>query len=330
MKRLVTRRRALAVLAAAAGLPLFLRAGTAQARLVRWEGVALGAQASLSLYHDDEAAAGAAIEAAVAELRRLEAIFSLYRADSALSALNRDGRLAAAPAELVAVLSAAAEVSALTEGAYDATMQPLWQVYFQHFTAQAAPDPSGPSAAAVAAARALVDWRAAEIDGAELRLARPGMAVSLNGIAQGYVSDRIAAVLRGHGLDRMLVDMGEPSAIGVKPDGSAWRVGIADPRAPERLITTVDAVDQAVATSGGYGTVFDQAGRFTHLIDPRTGATAPADASVTVIADSAMRADALSTALAVTAADRRRAVVAAAGVSALFVGPDGAISKLAG
>jgi len=88
-----TRRRAITVLAAAAGLPLLLKVSGAQARLIRWEGTTLGAPSTIQLYHTDEIKARAAIQAAMAELARLEAIFSVYRADSALSALNRNGVL---------------------------------------------------------------------------------------------------------------------------------------------------------------------------------------------------------------------------------------------
>lgn len=327
MKNKISRRRAIAITAVAAGLPLLLRARRAEAKPVRWEGSALGAQATLTLYHDDEAAARRAVSAAVAEVERLEKVFSLFRADSAISALNRDGSLDAAPAELVELLSEARGYAELTGGSFDFTVQPLWQLYFRHFT-QPNPDPAGPSAAEIAAARALIDWRGVVVDGASIRFAKPGQGVSLNGIAQGYITDRVTTLLRRHGLERMLVDMGEPRALSTKPDGSAWRIGIADPRAAERVLTSVDVVDKAVATSGGYGTIFDSAGRFTHLIDPSTGLTAPAAASVTVIADTAARADALSTALSVAAPERRAGIVAAAGVSALLVGQDGAMVRL--
>ncbi|MBW7849574.1 MAG: FAD:protein FMN transferase [Rhodospirillales bacterium] len=327
----LSRRRVITIMAAAAGLPLLFRAGSAQAKLVRWEGTALGAKASIALYHDDEAAANKAIGAGVEELARLERIFSMYRADSAIMSLNRDGALDGAPAELVALIDEARRYAEVTGGAFDFTIQPLWQVYLEHFTA-AAPAPDGPPAAALAAARRLVDWRAVDTDAKAGRISfgRPGMAVTLNGIAQGYITDRVAAVLRAHGLERMLVDMGETRALAAKPDGSAWRVGIADPSDPAAVVDTLEIVDKAVATSGGYGTLFDEAGRFTHLIVPTTGATAPARASATVIADSAAKADALSTALAVAPADRRRAIVTAAGVSALFVSAEGTVTRMAG
>lgn len=325
MSNVFTRRRVLTILAAAAGVPLLMRATGAQARLVKWEGTALGAPASLALYHDDEKAARAAIEASVAELQRLEGVFSLYRADSALSRLNREGALAAPPAELVELLGQALETASYSGGAFDPTVQPLWQVYFQHFTTGSG-DQAGPDAASVAAARALVDWRDVSVGPDAIRLGRPGMGLTLNGMAQGYITDRVATVLRGHGLDRVLVDMGEPKALAAKPDGSAWVIAIADPRDPSRTITSVNVVDKAVATSGGYGTTFDAERRFTHLIDPVSGRTAPADCSVTVIAATAAKADALSTALSLAPAERRADILrSAGGATALFVGRDGAI-----
>lgn len=322
----INRRRAITVLAAAAGLPLIWQASQAQAaRLIRWEGTTLGAPSTIQLYHTDEAKARAAIAAGLDELARLESIFSVYRADSALSALNRDGRLDNAPVELIEMLTHARELAKISDGVYDPTIQPVWQLYFSHFTA-ANPDPTGPAAADLSRALSLVDWRGIEIDpvARTIVLARPGMAVTLNSGAQGYITDRVADVLRSHGFVNMLVDMGEPRALSTKPDGSAWRIGIANPADPARAITEIDVVDKAISTSGGYGTLFDDAGQFTHLIDPRTGKTAPAMLGVSVIADTATKADGLSTALLLAPAERRQEILrAAGGLTAIFVTPDG-------
>jgi len=322
----INRRRAITVLAAAAGLPLIWQASQAQAaRLIRWEGTTLGAPSTIQLYHTDEAKARAAIAAGLDELARLESIFSVYRADSALSALNRDGRLDNAPVELIEMLTHARDLAKISDGVYDPTIQPVWQLYFSHFTA-ANPDPAGPAAADLAQALALVDWRGIEIDpvARTIVLARPGMAVTLNSGAQGYITDRVADVLRSHGFVNMLVDMGEPRALSTKPDGSAWRIGIANPADPTRAITEVDVVDKAISTSGGYGTLFDDAGQFTHLIDTRTGKTAPAMVGVSVIADTATKADGLSTALLLAPVERRQEILrAAGGLTAIFVTPDG-------
>ncbi|MEO5375061.1 MAG: FAD:protein FMN transferase [Alphaproteobacteria bacterium] len=326
----ISRRRAITVFAAAAGLPLLLKAGSAQARLIRWEGTTLGAPSTIQLYHTDEAKARAAIDAAIAELNRLEGIFSVYRADSAISTLNREGALDNAAPEFIELLTHALGLARISDGVYDPTIQPLWQLYFRHFTA-ARIDPEGPSDRDLTAALALVGWQGVEVDAERRRVAfaRPGMGLTLNSGAQGYITDRVAAVLRSHGFDRMLVDLGEPRAMAAKPDGSAWRIGIANPADPTRAITELDVVDSCVSTSGGYGTVFDAAGRFTHLMDPRTGRTAPAHLGVSVVADTATRADGLSTAMLLAPEERRQAILAAAGGSlALYVTPQGVVSRV--
>lgn len=324
----ITRRRLITVAAAAAGLPLILKAGSAQARLVTWEGTTLGAPSSIKLVAADEAKARAAIAAALNELERLEAVFSVYRADSVLSTLNRDGRVDNAPADFVALLAKSLELARVSGGVYDPTIQPVWQTYFRHFTASN-PDANGPARRDIDAALALVDWRNVRIDGGTVAFAKPGMALTLNSGAQGFITDKVTDVLRGHGFDRMLVDMGEPRALSTRPDGSAWRIGIANPADPSKAITEIDVVDKAISTSGGYGTLFDDAGRFTHLIDSRTGTTAPALIGMSVVADTATQADGLSTALLMAAsADRQGILRAAGGRLALAVTPQGVVERV--
>ncbi len=330
MTAVMSRRRFITFVAAAAGLPLLLKTGSSQAKPVRWEGTALGAPASIQLYHADEAQARAAIAAGLDELRRLEAIFSVYRADSSISRLNREGALENAPDDFIAMLTRALSLAKISDGVYDPTIQPVWQTYFRHFTASN-PDPAGPAPRDLAAALELVDWRAVEVDAGNRKVsfARPGMGLTLNSGAQGYITDRVADVLRSHGFDRMLVDMGEPRALSTKPDGSAWRVGIADPSNPGRAVVTLDVVDKCVSTSGGYGTLFDTAGTFTHLIDTRTGRTAPAMLGVSVVADTGVVADGLSTAMLMAPVERRQHILrSAGGQKAIYVTPEGVISTV--
>ena len=330
MSVVMTRRRFITFAAAAAGLPLLLKAGGSQAKPLRWDGTALGAPASIQLYHTDEAQARAALAAALNELKRLEAIFSVYRADSAVSQLNREGVLENAPGDFVAMLTRALSLAKISDGVYDPTIQPVWQTYFRHFTSSN-PDPAGPAQRDLAAALALVDWRAVEVDAANNRVsfARPGMGLTLNSGAQGYITDRVADVLRAHGFERMLVDMGEPRALSAKPDGSAWRIGIANPADPGNALVTLDVVDKCVSTSGGYGTLFDDAGVFTHIIDTRTGRTAPALLGVSVVADTGIAADGLSTAMLMAPVERRQHILrAAGGQKAIYVTPEGVISTV--
>ena len=330
MTAVMSRRRFITFVAAAAGLPLLLKAGGAQAKPVRWDGTALGAPASIQLYHVDEAQARAAIAAGLNELKRLEAIFSVYRADSSISMLNRKGVLENAPDDFIAMLTRALSLARISDGVYEPTIRPVWQTYFRHFTASN-PDPAGPPPRDLAAALELVDWRAVEVDAGRNRVsfARPGMGLTLNSGAQGYITDRVADVLRAHGFDRMLVDMGEPRAMSTKPDGSAWRIGIANPADPSRTVVTLDVVDKCISTSGGYGTLFDSASAFTHLIDTRTGRTAPALLGVSVVADTGSIADGLSTAMLMAPVERRQTILkAAGGQKAIYVTPEGVVSTV--
>jgi len=169
-------------------------------------------------------------------------------------------------------------------------------LYYEHFVIAGNSQP--PAAEKVFAAKALVGWSGVELAGASVSLAQPGMGLTLNSIGQGFITDRCAEVLRAHGFSQVLVDMGEPRAMAAKPDGTAWQIGLADPREPSRSVHTLSVTDQAVSTSGGYGTKLDAAGLYTHLINPHTALTAPAYESVTVLAPTATQADALSTTLA--------------------------------
>jgi FAD:protein FMN transferase len=300
----LTRRRFVSVLAAAGVAPLVSARGVAQPmRTFDWEGIALGAHAQLSLQHPDEDAAKSAIAACLEEVARLEAIFSLHRADSALTRLNSSGRLDAAPTDLRLLLGEAVMLAERSGGAFDPTIQPLWTLYAQHFSRPGA-DPEGPPRDAIERAMARVGWRKIEIDGATIHLGAPGMAVTLNGIAQGYITDRVGDLLRGRGFQHVLINMGEQLALGPKWDGEAWRVGIANPAATNMPLLELPMTNGAVATSGGYGYLFDPAGRFAHILDPGTGAPARRWASVTVLAERAATADGLSTALTVVPVER--------------------------
>jgi thiamine biosynthesis lipoprotein len=324
MTPVITRRRFIGISAAAAGMGLVpLRGGRpaaeeAVAPLRIWRGVALGADAQLLIRHPDPAVANRLVERCLAEVARLERVFSLYREDSALVRLNRDGALAAPPLDLVRLLGESERFSRLTRGAFDVTVQPLWRVYADHFSRPVA-DPDGPPRRAVEAALARLGHDAVDISPALVRFARPGMAVTLNGIAQGYITDRVVELLRGEGIDRALVDMGELRAMG----GAPWSVGLEDPLLPGGVAETLEIENRAVATSGGYGTRFDDAGRFNHLFEPATGATSSRYLAVSVVAADATTADALSTAFSLLPMEAAAPIVRALGVAAHYAMPDG-------
>ncbi len=275
---MMNRRRFLTVTAAATA-SLAAPAALAGPKQV-WTGIALGARASIRLDHPD---AGAIAARAAAEISRLEGVFSLFRVDSALSRLNAEGRLDAPPPELLECLALAGAVHRASSGAFDPTVQPLWALWAERAVAG-----TRPGAAELAMARDLGGWDALWLDETAITIA-PGMGLTLNGIAQGFIGDRVAALLAAEGLTNILIDSGEFVALGQMPGGGAWPVRLAQGG-------TTDISNRALATSAPTGSVFDQDGRYGHILDPRTGEPAPARwAGISITAPSAALADALST-----------------------------------
>ncbi len=270
---MLTRRRLIVLAATMAATP-------ALAQTTRhWTGQALGARASIRLSHPQ---AGAITARVLAEIDRLENILSLYRADSALSRLNRGGHLAAPPFELLDCLSIAGAVHRASGGRFDPTVQPLWALW-----AEAAVQGRRPSGDEIA--RVARGWPGVALDTGAITL-RPGMAVTLNGIGQGYVADRVAASLEAEGLTDILVDTGEFRALGGQPEGGDWPMRL---EAGARL----GLRQRALATSSPLGTTFDQTGEDGHILDPATGRPIRAAwRSISISAPSAALADALSTA----------------------------------
>lgn len=228
--------------------------------------------------------------------RRLERIFSLYQDDSDIVRLNRQRFLIAPPREMVDVLRRSREVWALTKGAFDPTVQPLWLAYQRHF-AQPGASLAGPTPQILRDCLDCVGLDRVILSQDRIELPVPGSALTLNGIAQGYVTDRVVDLLKASGIERSMVDMGESRAIGSAPGDRPWRVGITDPQRDGAVLKVLEVKDRAVATSSPYGFRFDPDGRFCHLIDPRNGTTPQRHASITVVAKEAALADALSTAL---------------------------------
>ncbi len=312
MAQPLNRRRFLAITASATGLGLLPFGGqaTAETHAVTWHGQALGAPAELTIHHHDRTVADRLVERVVVEVARLERIFSLYRADSALAELNRVGALATPPADLVAVLQASHAFWELSDGAFDPTVQPLWRLFGDHFSASDA-NPAGPSQGRLRETLDLVGFGGVSFNRDRIAFARSGMALTLNGIAQGYITDRVVELLRSAGVTNSLVDMGEIRALGNRFDGQSWKVGVESAPGEIGPLTILDLEDKAVATSSADGFRFDEAGRFSHLLDPRNGRSARLYRSVAVVAPDAMSADALSTAFSLLEPQAVQKIVAA-------------------
>ena len=239
-----------------------------------WTGRALGADARLTLAGATDRQARHIFARVTSVLAEVEAQFSLYR-DSGLTRLNRDGWLAYPGQAMLDLFALAGQVHLATAGVFDPTIQPLWLA-----TAKGGD---------ILAARAALGWNRLRISPEEIRL-QPGMALTFNGIAQGYAADRIAALMRDEGLGNVLIDMGEVRALGRRPDGAPWQAQIADPKGA--ALAELALCDRALATSSPLGTRIG-AGQ-GHILRP--DGMPPQWQTVAVSAPQAAVADALSTA----------------------------------
>jgi FAD:protein FMN transferase len=324
--RRLTRRRAIRIAAAAAGLPLMIaavRAAAPPAQMFHWQGEVLGALSELTLWHTDAVLCRRTILKVRAEIARYERIFSLYRPDSEISRLNAAGILTRPAPELRALIEEGQRFGIMSTGAFDISVQPLWQLYQAHFWSRV---DIGEDIVARAqdVARELVDFRRIETGAGRIAFAREGMGITLNSVAQGFVTDVIADMLRNDGFESAVVDLGEYRTLGRHPDGHSWRIGIRDALAAGGVDRVVELSDMALAVSGGYGTTFEPTGQFHHIFDPQTGASANKLADAAVIGPRATAANALAVAVCVLGEERARALLEACpGTRAIVTRPDG-------
>lgn len=260
------------------------------------------------------------------ELANLVNQMSTWEPDSALSRFNRAeaGTWQSLPDDLFTVLAFALDLARDTDGAYDPTVGPLVNLW--GFGARGAPRDTPPDATAIVAAQATVGWQRIELDRAQRRARQSGgVFVDVSSLGPGYAVDRIAQRLRGAGIDAFLVELGgEMFAAGTKPDGSAWTIAVEHPDADTMHDVDPDLViglrDMAAGSSGDYRVGFDHDDRhYSHTIDPRSGTPVDHDlAAVTVLAPTAMQADATAAALMVLGPERGRDLAERRGLAAAF------------
>ena len=330
MRSVIGRRRFLTISAAAAGValvPLGASQRTRDAQLVEWTGLSLGGLVAIRLHHPDRRAGEALLRRVVTEARRLETIFSLYERDTALCELNRRGVLVAPPTELVELLGLCDRFWRLTGGVFDPTVQPLWLCYAEHFSTKSA-SADGPTREKLEEALRLVGWQNVRFGRDRVAFERRGIALTLNGVAQGYITDRVVELLREAGIDNCLVDMGEIRTLGVLPYGRPWHVALRGPADEASPHGSIDLVNKAVATSGADGFKFDEAGRCNHLFNPTTGLCADPERSITVVAASAAAADALSTAFSLMDQRALRGVLAGTDETQVYVTSAGKMHQI--
>ncbi|HEX5133204.1 MAG TPA: FAD:protein FMN transferase [Candidatus Krumholzibacteria bacterium] len=278
--------------------------------------VRMGTYVTIIAVHESRHAAEQAIGNAIAEMDRHVAVLSRHDGASPLSILNRDGNLSAAPGELLDVVRHAQWIHNTTRGAFDITVKPVVDLVADTFASGG----HAPSDAALADALACVGSDRLEVHGRDLRLAAPGMGVTLDGIAKGFIVDRVSDSLSRDGVAHHLVNAGGDIRVrGTRASGKPWRIAIEDPEKKGRYRGVVELASGAVATSGNYEIYYDRERVHHHIVDPATGVSPVAATSVSVVAGSAMLSDALATAVFVLGPEHGPAVVDTLGGPACLV-----------
>lgn len=286
-------------------------------------GLAFGTTVTIKVLHDDAQEADAAIQSALQKVRKVDALMSLHQERSQVFQLNRRGILQSPDRHVVHVLTFSQQLSRLTAGAFDVTVQPLWDLFSRAHAAGTLPTQDD-----IAAAKSLVDWRRLDVNRQRVRLHGPGTAITVNGVAQGYAVDLAVDALRNRGVRHALLDTGEFGAMGRKTHDQPWVLGIGHPRQHDAIAAIVSMDGRKVATSGDYATYFSSDYLHHHIFDPATGDSPLELASATVIAPTGILADGLSTAFMVMGSERAFAFASRMpNVDALLIDKNGVVRK---
>lgn len=274
-----------------------------QAKAARYAGFGMNTELIFWVYGEN---AQGAVHSAKAELARLENKLSRFVPGGDIGRLNLSAGKEAVKIspEANEVLTGALRFSEISQGLFDITICPLMDLWDYKRASRA------PEKEKIRQALSLVDYRdLMQVPRRKaFKLRKPQQCIDLGGIGKGYAGDRCIDILKKHGVSSAFINLGgNVSTLGNKPDGSPWRVGIRHPRQEGRLLGAVEATGRAVVTSGDYERYFiDREGkRRHHILNPLTGYPARSGLiSATVVADSAMTADALSTAIFVAGMEK--------------------------
>jgi thiamine biosynthesis lipoprotein len=255
----------------------------------------MGTLVSVTAIHESPGKIQDAAAESFQEMERVVNLLNRYDPSSALSFLNVEGAIPDPPPELYDVMLKARLYHDASEGAFDSTVQPLVDLFRS----------MQPSESKVLEAVSAMDGSKVEMNGKGITLGLPGMGVTLDGIAKGFVVDRMAAVLGRQGLSDFLINAGgDIRSVGVREDGKEWRVGVQDPAKAGDLPDVIGLSNFAVATSGSYEIYFDRERTHHHIVSARTGTSPQTSQSVSVVAPTTLAADALATAVFVMEPER--------------------------
>ncbi len=282
----------------------------------------MGTRVHVEFFVKDDTAGAALLNAVMQEMHRIDHAFSPYKDNSELSRVNREaGRgWVDISDELLDLLVKSAQLSELSEGAFDITYASVGRYY--DYRKGKVPDEDTVQAAVKA-----INYRYVELDPASkrVRFAHPRVYIDLGGMAKGHAVDRGIKILSAAGVTQASVAAGGDSRIIGDRGGKPWNVGVQHPREPGRMSALLPLVDTAVSTSGDYERYFEKDGvRYHHILDPGTGRSAEGAWSVTILGPEATLTDGLSTSVFVLGPERGLALVnRLPGIDAIIIDPQG-------
>lgn len=253
----------------------------------------MGTFVSMTVLHSSKEKAQQAMGEAFEEVDRLTRIMSRFDSTTAVAQLNHEGILKDIPPEVAEVLNRSSDYHQVSDGAFDISIKPVVDLFKSRFSQG---ESTPPSTDRLKKALTLVDGSKIHCAGGIIRFETPGMGITLDGIAKGYIVDKVSATLSGHGIQNHLVNAGgDIRTSGHAQEKKPWTVAIQDPKKQRQYPDIIHMTNGAIATSGNYEIYYDREKMFHHIVNPVTGLSPEATTSVSVLADTAMDADALST-----------------------------------
>ena len=284
----------------------------------------MGTRCYVELWADDPVKGNDAIDAVMAELRRIDDLMSHYKPESQLSQINQyaNERAVQVDKELFDLIKLSTHYSQITEGAFDITYASVGYLYDY-------PRHIRPTEEQIREKLPSVNWRNMLLDEEHhtVRFEHPGMRIDLGGIGKGYAVDRGIDILKARGIARALVTAGGDSRIIGDRMGRPWLVAVRHPDNPNKVVTRIPLSNSAVSTSGDYERYFDEGGvRYHHIIDPRTGHSASKVRSATILAPTATQTDGMSKTAFVLGPEKALEIInRMPEYDAVFVLPDGRV-----
>jgi thiamine biosynthesis lipoprotein len=312
-------------------LALFaLVSGCTEQRTVQKTETIMGTQVSITVVARDRDQGEAAIEAGMAEVRRLDDMMSLYKDSSEITEINRAAgkRPVRVSPEMIEIVEKAAEISLRSGGVFDVTVGPLvvlWQMRLK--------EGKVPTDGEIAGVRRLVNYRNIIVDkkASTIFLRREGMIMDLGGM-KGYIADQVADLFKRRGITNALIALaGDIWALGHREDGKPWRIGVQHPREKDRTLAVLELSDRYVCTSGDYERfVIREKKRYHHIIDPRTGMPSTGVISVTLVGERGALIDPLAKVPFILGVEKGLGLVRDFGAEAIIVDDQGKVTSTSG